>query len=69
MTAAYLSMSPIHRVDGISFKKGGEIAVTGSKVKLEAADVILTRELVKGADILLFCDGKGNPAWDWPTGK
>jgi hypothetical protein len=31
--------------------------------------VILTRELVKGADILLFCDGQGNPARGWPTGK
>jgi len=54
---------------GINFAKGDEIAVTGSKVKLEALDVILARELVKGTDTLLFRDDKGNPVWDWRTGK
>jgi len=54
---------------GVSFVKGDEIAVTGSKVKLEALDVILARQLVKGTDTLLFRDDKGNPVWDWRTGK
>jgi hypothetical protein len=54
---------------GISFVKGDEVAVTGSKVKLEALDVILARQLVKGTDTLLFRDDKGNPVWDWRTGK
>jgi hypothetical protein len=54
---------------GISFSKGDEIAVTGSKVKQEASDVILARELVKGADTLLFRDSKGHPVWDSRTGK
>ncbi len=54
---------------GINFVKGDEIAVTGSKVKLEALDVILARQLVKGTDTLLFRDDKGNPVWDWRTGK
>ena len=52
-----------------NFAKGDEIAVTGSKVKLEALDVILARQLVKGTDTLLFRDDKGNPVWDWRTGK
>ena len=54
---------------GISFSKGDEIAVTGSKVKQEAVDVILARELVKGTDTLVFRDDKGSPVWDLRTGK
>jgi hypothetical protein len=54
---------------GISFTKGDEIAVMGSKVKQEALEVILARELVKGNDTLVFRDGKGNPVWDPRTGK
>jgi hypothetical protein len=54
---------------GISFSKGDEIAVTGSKVKQETAEVILTRELVKGSDTLVFRDDKGVPVWNPHTGK
>lgn len=54
---------------GISFSKGDEISVMGSKVKQEALEVILARELVKGTDTLVFRDGKGNPVWDPRTGK
>jgi len=54
---------------GISFSKGDQIAVTGSKVKQEGSDVILARELVKGQDTVLFRDDKGSPVWNWRTGK
>src|SRR5260370_7221416 len=54
---------------GINFVKGDEIAVTGSKVKLEALDVILARQLVKGTDTLLFPDAKATPALDCRTAK
>jgi hypothetical protein len=54
---------------GISFSKGDEIAVTGSKVKQDTSDVTLAREIVKGTDTLMFRDDKGNPAWDPRTGK
>jgi hypothetical protein len=54
---------------GISFTKGDQIAVTGSKVKQDTADVILARELVKGSDTLMFRDDKGKPVWDARTGK
>ena len=54
---------------GISFSKGDEIAVTGSKVKREAGDVILARELIKGTDTLVFRDDKGAPVWNLHTGK
>jgi hypothetical protein len=54
---------------GVSFSKGDEIVVTGSKVKQDAGDVILARELVRGADTLVFRDDKGAPVWNSRTGK
>jgi hypothetical protein len=65
----YLCPKPFQEEMGISFSKGDEIAVTGSKVKQVASDVILVRELVKGTDTLLFRDDKGKPVWDPRTGK
>jgi hypothetical protein len=50
---------------GVSFKKGDEIALTGSKVKQAAADLILAREVVKGTDTLVLRDDKGTPIWNW----
>jgi len=35
---------------GVAFSKGDAIAVTGSKVKQDGADLILAREVVKGQD-------------------
>ena len=65
----YVCPKPFQDEMGISFSKGDEISVTGSKVKQETSDVILARELVKGTDTLLFRDDKGKPVWDWRTGK
>ena len=48
---------------GVSFSKGDEIAVTGSKAKQGEADLILAREVVKGTDTLVLRDEKGNPVW------
>jgi hypothetical protein len=50
---------------GVNFSKGDQIAMTGSKVKLGDADLILAREVVKGSDTLVLRDGKGNPIWSW----
>jgi len=50
---------------GVSFSKGDEIALTGSKVKQGEADLILAREVVKGSDTLVLRDDKGNPVWSW----
>jgi hypothetical protein len=65
----YVCPKPFQEEMGISFTKGDQVAVTGSKVKQEAGEIILARELVRGTDTLLFRDDKGNPAWDWRTGK
>jgi hypothetical protein len=50
---------------GVSFSKGEELAVTGSKVKYSGADLILAREVVKGTDTLVLRDEKGDPVWNW----
>jgi len=65
----YVCPKPFQEEMGITFSKGDEISITGSKVKLDGSDVILARELVKGTDTLMFRDDKGNPVWDWRTGK
>ena len=65
----YVCPKPFQQEMGISFAKGDEIAVTGSKVKLDASEVVLARELVKSTETLLFRDDKGKPVWDERTGK
>lgn len=65
----YVCPKPFQDEMGITFAKGDELAITGSKVKEETADVILARQLIKGADTLMFRDDKGKPVWDPRTGK
>jgi hypothetical protein len=65
----YVCPKPFQDEMGIIFAKGDEITVTGSKVKQDASDVILAREMVKGTDTLMFRDNKGKPVWDERTGK
>jgi hypothetical protein len=50
---------------GVTFKKGDEISLTGSKVKQETSELILAREVVKGTDALVLRDDKGMPVWNW----
>jgi hypothetical protein len=42
----YLCPSSFLNEIGVSFSKGDKIAVTGSKVKQEGADLVLPREVV-----------------------
>lgn len=65
----YVCPKPFQEEMGINFSKGDQIAITGSKVKQNTAEVILARELVKGTDTLMFRDDKGSPVWDPKTGK
>lgn len=67
--SAYVCPKPFQDEMGITFTKGDEVTLTGSKVKQEEAEVILVREIVKGTDTLMFRDDKGAPVWDWRTGK
>jgi hypothetical protein len=54
---------------GVEFKKGDEIAVTGSKVKSGDADLVLVRQAQKGSDTLILRDDKGKPVWIWNSKK
>lgn len=65
----YLSPKPFEDEMGISFAKGDDVAITGSKIKQEDAEVILAREIIKGTDTFMFRDDKGKPVWDERTGK
>jgi hypothetical protein len=47
----------------VSFRAGDRIEVIGSKVKLEDADVILTREVNDGRAQLTLRDTNGAAAW------
>jgi hypothetical protein len=66
---AYVCPKPFEDELGITFSKGDAITLTGAKVKREESDVILTRELVRGQETFMFRDNKGNPVWNWRTGK
>jgi hypothetical protein len=50
---------------GMSFAKGDEITMTGSKVKQGDADLFLVREITKRTDTFVLRDAKGEPVWDW----
>ncbi len=50
---------------GVSFNKGDEIFLTGSKVKQGEAELVLAREVVRGNDTVVLRDDKGNPVWSW----
>ena len=65
----YLCPKPFLEEMDITFSKGDEITVTGSKVKDGTSDVILARQLVRNNDTLMFRDDKGNPVWAPRTGK
>ncbi len=60
---------PFQEEMGVSFSKGDQIAITGSKVKQDASEVILAREVVRCTDTLQFSDDKSNPVWDGRTGR
>jgi hypothetical protein len=49
---------------GMSFSKGDEVTLTGSKVKHGEAELILAREVVKGNNTFVLRDEKGNPVWN-----
>lgn len=50
---------------GTTLTKGDAIGLTGSKVKVNEATLILAREVNKGDEMLVLRDGKGAPVWNW----
>ena len=50
---------------GFEVVRGDQLEITGSKVKTDAGEVVLAREIVKGNNTLVIRDKKGEPAWTW----
>lgn len=49
----------------VTFEKGQQIEVTGSRVKVDDKDVILAREVVNGNSTVVLRDKSGAPVWTW----
>ena len=49
----------------VTFAKGDELEITGSKVKVNDKPVILAREIVRGNTTLVLRDKEGTPVWTW----
>ncbi len=49
----------------VTFNKGDELKVTGSKVKAGDKDVILAREIERGNNKIVLRDKQGVPVWTW----
>jgi hypothetical protein len=47
----------------VTFSKGDAVTVLGAKVTMEGQDVIIAREIRKGAQVLTLRDAKGFPLW------
>lgn len=49
----------------VTFAKGDQLEITGSKVKANDKTVILAREIVRGNSTLVLRDKEGTPVWTW----
>ena len=47
----------------LTFEKGDQLEVTGSKVTLDGVETIYAREVKRGNDIFVFRDKEGKPVW------
>jgi len=52
-----------------SVAKGDQVEVTGSKVKVGGADVLLAREITKDGSTVVLRDSQGRPQWSGPCCK
>ncbi len=59
----YLAPADFLRIFKTNFPIGAEVEVMGSKVKVDNADVILTREVSVGFADITLRDGNGAPEW------
>lgn len=49
--------------NGFELNTGDSIEVTGSKTKVDDADVLIAREVKKGEEVVTLRDEQGVPAW------
>jgi DNA/RNA endonuclease YhcR with UshA esterase domain len=54
----------------VSFNKGDQLELLGSKIKVDGQDEVLAREITKDGNQLTLRDKKGMPIWSvWDPGK
>ncbi len=54
----------------VTFEKGDNVEVMGSKIKVDGQDEVLAREIIKNSNSLTLRDKKGMPIWSvWDPGK
>jgi hypothetical protein len=51
----------------VAFKKGDQLTITGSKVRVDEKDAILAREIEFGNNKIVLRDKQGVPVWTWLT--
>lgn len=52
-----------------TFAKGEQLDVIGAKTTVEGRDVLIVREIKKGAETMTFRDAKGFPMWSGRAGR
>ena len=51
----------------VAFKKGDQLTITGSKVRVDDKNVVLAREIELGNSKITLRDKQGVPVWTWLT--
>ncbi len=63
LLAVHLGPSAFLAKNNFTLAKGDQVEVTGSKVQLDGKDVVIAREVKKGASVLTLRDSAGIPKW------
>jgi hypothetical protein len=59
----HLGPTDYWKKNGFDLAKGDAIEVKGSKSKVDDVEVLLAREVKKGAKVVVLRDARGVPAW------
>lgn len=59
----HLAPSKFVKIYELTFAKGDQLEVTGTKVNFEGVDTIFAREVKRGNDTFVFRDKEGKPVW------
>jgi hypothetical protein len=59
----HLAPSKFVKIYDLTFNKGDQLEVTGTKVTFEGVDTIFAREVKRGSDTFVFRDKEGKPVW------
>ncbi len=60
----YISPASFLKAFSITFVRGDQLQISGSKIRFHGADLVLARQLRRDSDILVLRDEKGNPYWE-----